>query len=164
MANDIQMDPTLDDSHPSPTNGRTRREAITALVGVAIAGAASCLGCHSNGAAGQSPVGGGPVAGAAPNGALGSITTLKASKVPVAVTVDNAQAFVSFTGGTPKVISAICPHKGCVVAFDTTQQQFICPCHHSVFGADGTFVSGVANAPLPTIPSHVSGDTLYANS
>ncbi len=144
-------------------NGHTRREAIVALAGAAVVAAAACMGCNHS-ADGQAPVGGGPAPSAAGGNVLGSISQLKASKTPTSVTVTGQQAFVDFSGGTPTVISALCPHKGCAVAFNSSSNQFICPCHGSVFARNGSLVSGVARGPLPVIKSHVSGDTLYADS
>ncbi len=55
------------------------------------------------------------------------------------------------------VISAVCTHLGCIV--DRSEGQFICPCHGTLFDAQGTLVSGPAPGPLPwlRIKSHASG-------
>ena len=46
------------------------------------------------------------------------------------------------------VASAVCTHLGCTVAHFTSDQKFHCPCHGSVFGADGTVLHGPAPRPL----------------
>src|ERR1035437_6417525 len=38
--------------------------------------------------------------------------------------------------GHLQVLSAICPHMGCSVAWQPTQGKFVCPCHGGQFKAD----------------------------
>jgi thiosulfate dehydrogenase [quinone] large subunit len=64
------------------------------------------------------------------------------------------------TQGTFKAFSAVCTHAGCTVEFQ--QGSFFCPCHASTFdGTTGAVLSGPASAPLPAIPIHVTGGTIY---
>jgi cytochrome b6-f complex iron-sulfur subunit len=46
------------------------------------------------------------------------------------------------------VASAVCTHLGCTVAHFQSDQRFHCPCHGSVFGADGAVLHGPAPEPL----------------
>jgi len=46
------------------------------------------------------------------------------------------------------VASAVCTHLGCTVAHFQSDQRFHCPCHGSVFGADGSVLHGPAPKPL----------------
>lgn len=46
------------------------------------------------------------------------------------------------------VASAVCTHLGCTVQHFTTDNQFHCPCHGSVFSADGDVVHGPAPRSL----------------
>lgn len=46
------------------------------------------------------------------------------------------------------VASAVCTHLGCTVQHFQTDQKFHCPCHGSVFAADGAVVHGPAPRPL----------------
>ncbi len=46
------------------------------------------------------------------------------------------------------VASAVCTHLGCTVQHFNTDNRFHCPCHGSVFAADGSVVSGPAPRPL----------------
>ena len=46
------------------------------------------------------------------------------------------------------VASAVCTHLGCDVQWFNTDQRFHCPCHGSVFAADGRVLHGPAPRPL----------------
>jgi Rieske Fe-S protein len=51
-------------------------------------------------------------------------------------------------GGQVHKLSAVCPHLGCVVAWNSTEQTWDCPCHGSRFSAEGRVYQGPANADL----------------
>jgi glycine/D-amino acid oxidase-like deaminating enzyme/nitrite reductase/ring-hydroxylating ferredoxin subunit len=51
-------------------------------------------------------------------------------------------------GGQVHKLSAVCPHLGCVVAWNSTEQTWDCPCHGSRFSAEGCVYQGPANADL----------------
>jgi cytochrome b6-f complex iron-sulfur subunit len=46
------------------------------------------------------------------------------------------------------VASAVCTHLGCTVAYFQSDEHFHCPCHGSVFAADGAVQHGPAPRPL----------------
>jgi Rieske Fe-S protein len=63
-------------------------------------------------------------------------------------------------GGTLAVLSSICPHMGCTVAWRDGQHDFYCPCHGSVFEADGKHVSGPSPRGLDPLPNKVEDGKL----
>jgi Rieske Fe-S protein len=46
------------------------------------------------------------------------------------------------------VASAVCTHLGCTVGYFQSDRRFHCPCHGSVFAADGAVQYGPAPRPL----------------
>ncbi len=60
---------------------------------------------------------------------------------------------VQIRKGDFRAFSAICPHAGCTVEFDGTNDVFACPCHGSVFNvATGAVLQGPAPSGLSPIP------------
>ena len=47
--------------------------------------------------------------------------------------------------------SAVCPHIGCVVAWNKLEGCWDCPCHGSQFAADGRVINGPATSDLAEI-------------
>jgi glycine/D-amino acid oxidase-like deaminating enzyme/nitrite reductase/ring-hydroxylating ferredoxin subunit len=52
------------------------------------------------------------------------------------------------TDGQVSMCSAICPHLGCVVAWNAVEKTWDCPCHGSRFDAHGEVIVGPANTHL----------------
>ena len=70
-------------------------------------------------------------------------------------------AFVRRTGPNPTDLdarSAVCPHLGCAVGWDTTQRNFLCPCHDSRFALSGAKLSGPSERGLDDLPVKLDGD------
>ncbi|HKR59605.1 MAG TPA: FAD-dependent oxidoreductase [Pyrinomonadaceae bacterium] len=53
--------------------------------------------------------------------------------------------------GTLSELSAICPHLGCVVQWNSGEKTWDCPCHGSRYHSDGHVVNGPANRGLSSI-------------
>ena len=54
-------------------------------------------------------------------------------------------------GGKVHLRSAVCPHMGCIVRWNSLEQCWDCPCHGSQFGADGATLNGPAVGPLAEV-------------
>lgn len=54
--------------------------------------------------------------------------------------------------GTLHECSAVCPHLGCVVAWNETEHTWDCPCHGSRFNAKGEVTHGPAQSNLAPVP------------
>jgi glycine/D-amino acid oxidase-like deaminating enzyme/nitrite reductase/ring-hydroxylating ferredoxin subunit len=54
-------------------------------------------------------------------------------------------------GGALHTRSAICPHLGCVVAWNSSEKTWDCPCHGSRFDAYGQIVNGPAHSDLAAV-------------
>lgn len=57
-------------------------------------------------------------------------------------------------------LSAVCTHLGCVVQWQETQAEFLCPCHGGRFSADGKVLSGPPPKPLESLPLALAGDQI----
>jgi Rieske Fe-S protein len=61
-----------------------------------------------------------------------------------------------------KAYSAVCTHLGCIVAFDSTSKQIVCPCHDGHFSpANGGVVSGPPPQPLAPVGVAVEKDQIF---
>ena len=76
-----------------------------------------------------------------------------------AVTTEEHNVFVLPAKGN-EVLSAICPHEGCEVAWEQNANRFSCPCHESYFAADGSRISGPATRGLDALPVRVQDGKL----
>ena len=54
-----------------------------------------------------------------------------------------------------------CTHLGCAYHWDETRNQFLCPCHNSLFSVDGKVISGPAPRPLDRYATRIQGTHLY---
>ena len=74
--------------------------------------------------------------------------------------VTNEEHQVYILPGTSRVLSAVCPHEGCEVAWDNSSKRFSCPCHESYFSPDGARLTGPARRGLDALPSRVQDGKL----
>jgi thiosulfate dehydrogenase [quinone] large subunit len=72
---------------------------------------------------------------------------------------------VQVTRGQFRAFSAVCPHAGCTVQFDGTNDVFACPCHGSIFNTTtGAVLQGPATTGLSPIPVSLGPNgQLYAD-
>lgn len=54
-----------------------------------------------------------------------------------------------------------CTHLGCAYHWNRERNQFICPCHNSVFAPDGRVLEGPAPRPLDSLQVKVEGTRLW---
>lgn len=96
---------------------------------------------------------------------VGEMSEFANSKYPVRKTVTFAQrdgwrevvsaqsVYISRTAqGQLEVLSAICPHLGCSVSWQQAQDDFVCPCHGSVFKPDGAVIAGPSPRGMDRLP------------
>jgi len=76
-----------------------------------------------------------------------------------AVTTEEHSVFV-LPAQSNQVLSAVCPHEGCEVAWEERSNRFSCPCHESYFAADGKRISGPAQRGLDALPTRVQDGKL----
>lgn len=76
-----------------------------------------------------------------------------------AITTEEHNVFV-LPAKSNQVVSAICPHEGCEVAWEQNTNRFACPCHESYFAADGSHISGPARRGLNALPARVQDGKL----
>jgi Rieske Fe-S protein len=53
----------------------------------------------------------------------------------------------------------VCPHLGCIVAWNASEQTWDCPCHGSRFDKLGGVLNGPANSELTPVESEVEDST-----
>jgi cytochrome b6-f complex iron-sulfur subunit len=67
---------------------------------------------------------------------------------PVGSSAVNGRVVLLRDGKGFWAITAICPHLGCQPTFDLDKNLFVCPCHGSIFDAEGRFLSGPAKKDM----------------
>ncbi len=72
------------------------------------------------------------------------------NRVIVVKTADGVRAF-----------SGRCTHLGCDIQWDTTRNQFVCPCHQGIFDASGKVVSGPPPRAMDEFRAAVKNNSIY---
>jgi cytochrome b6-f complex iron-sulfur subunit len=57
-------------------------------------------------------------------------------------------------------LTRTCTHLGCLVTFNKSRQELICPCHAGTYDLEGNVISGPPPKPLTVIPLRIDGDTI----
>jgi glycine/D-amino acid oxidase-like deaminating enzyme/nitrite reductase/ring-hydroxylating ferredoxin subunit len=84
---------------------------------------------------------------------------IKAGEGRVIKTHGDTIAVCRDTDGTLHECSAVCPHLGCIVAWNSSEHTWDCPCHGSRFMADGSVIAGPAEESLRALEVHESAMT-----
>ena len=61
-------------------------------------------------------------------------------------------------------LSSVCPHLGCQVHWEASNNRFFCPCHHGAFDPQGIGTEGppkAAGQSLPEFSLKIEGGLLY---
>ncbi len=59
------------------------------------------------------------------------------------------------------VLSAVCSHTGCNVAWQTDEQKFVCPCHEGRYDRHGDVLSGPPPRPLTKLATRIENGQLF---
>jgi len=57
-------------------------------------------------------------------------------------------------------LTAVCTHLGCIVQWDETSQEIVCPCHGAKYDLNGNVKFGPAPKPLTIVKSAMAGDKI----
>ena len=77
------------------------------------------------------------------------------------VTSEKTTAWVvKFSNDRVVAYAPQCTHLGCAYHWDQEKDQFICPCHNSVFSLEGKVLDGPAPRPLDRFQSKIQGNEL----
>lgn len=72
----------------------------------------------------------------------------------VVATGSGGRYIVIRTSATDAVtLTAVCTHAHCLVGYQASTQEIVCPCHGSVYSSSGAVLQGPAIAPLATFPA-----------
>jgi menaquinol-cytochrome c reductase iron-sulfur subunit len=66
-------------------------------------------------------------------------------------------------GGSVAVLSSVCPHLGCSVAWHAESTKFVCPCHGGCFAANGTRMSGPPPRGMSALATKTEGGHLLVS-
>jgi menaquinol-cytochrome c reductase iron-sulfur subunit len=76
-------------------------------------------------------------------------------------TVTEQPVYISRTGaGELQVLSPVCPHLGCSVAWHDAQNKFVCPCHGGQFDARGKHIAGPPPRGLDRLDTRIANGKL----
>ncbi|HWK65021.1 MAG TPA: FAD-dependent oxidoreductase [Rhizobiaceae bacterium] len=81
---------------------------------------------------------------------VGSVEDIAPGQGGVLVRGEEKVAAWRDDAGTLHAVSATCTHKGCTVTWNNADRTWDCPCHGSIFAADGSVIHGPARKPLPS--------------
>jgi glycine/D-amino acid oxidase-like deaminating enzyme/nitrite reductase/ring-hydroxylating ferredoxin subunit len=80
---------------------------------------------------------------------VGSVDEIKPGQGGIIIRGEKKIAAWRDDGGNLHLLSARCTHKGCTVTWNNAERTWDCPCHGSMFAADGSVIHGPARVHLP---------------
>lgn len=89
-------------------------------------------------------------------GLVGELPPGKAKKV----LFRNKPVWVIHSASGFSAISAICTHFSCIVSWDESKGEVLCPCHGARFDPKGNVLAGPPPKPLPSYQVSVVGDKI----
>lgn len=66
-----------------------------------------------------------------------------------------SRVFIVASGQDISVLSAVCSHLGCLVNYNRSKKEFICPCHGGRYDITGKNISGPPPSPLSRFPVRI---------
>lgn len=75
-------------------------------------------------------------------------------------TVNGYAYVIGGEGSSLRVLSPICTHMGCNVAWNGERERFLCPCHGGQYTAEGRNVAGPPPRPLDQLAHRVENGVL----
>lgn len=98
-----------------------------------------------------------------PKGAVNRVNyAMKAKDAWREVTQRGALYAFSADGANYTVLDGTCTHLGCIVQWDSAENQFRCPCHSARFTREGVVVDGPPPKPLRSLQTKVENGVLMA--
>jgi len=70
------------------------------------------------------------------------------------------EIIVANTASGYVALNSVCTHQGCTIGYNSTLNNFPCPCHGSVYSATGSVVNGPATVAVKSYAVSKSGNTL----
>lgn len=142
----------------APVNSPARRRLLRFLMSFSVVSTISIIAAPIVGflipPKVQSAAGGGRVL-------VGKLAELPAGTGKV-VAMGSKPVIVTNSEAGVKAFSAVCTHLGCIVDYDTTTRQIMCPCHDGHFSAStGVVISGPPPRPLPPVATVIEGDEVF---
>lgn len=155
------MDAQVGESGPepgTPVDSPSRRRFLRFLTGFSVVSTISIIAAPIVGflipPRVQSSGGGGRVL-------AGSLTDIPGGTGKV-VAMGSKPVIVTNTEAGVTAFSAVCTHLGCIVDYDATVRQIVCPCHDGHFNATtGVVISGPPPRPLPPVATAIEGDQIF---
>lgn len=153
---DLRIDTRLccmnSDNNSDPANGSDRRDFVKACCAVAVGGVAVSIPLAAGLNFASDPIRRGPAqaGGFLKVAHMGALPEDGAPR-KFAVVADKSDVWNKFpnvpigsvylrrlAANKVEALSVICPHAGCAVDYQPEKGNFLCPCHNSAFGLDGS--------------------------